>query len=217
MKAAEILVLFSGFVSALVLRMQGGADNARVRNMNNPNKPQHLSAALAGYLAQGGKVNPDALRALFDPAAPITPGYRFVQFCTGLHAGDYALIDRTTARGLLALRDAGGSLSRDALAYILTGKTDGTESPNTRGVSLTRLDRIIGRVGRNTAPTQVSRSFGARGFCAALGMTRTEGARNAVITLDPEAPMSKRFFSLIDTATEGQLKRIGGDKPESDE
>ena len=163
---------------------------------------------LAGFLA--GAVEPDALRAIFAPGAPVTPGYRFVQFAYGLQVGEYKSIDRTTARGLLALRDAGGKLSRDALDMILTGKVRGTDlPPNTRGVSLTRLDSIVGRVGRGTSPTQISRSFGRTGFARALGVTGGEGRE---IALNMGNPVTARFFALIDGATDSQLRDIGGGK-----
>jgi len=76
------------------------------------------------------------------------------------------------------------------------------------------LDRLVGRIGRGTVETQLSRSFGENGFCLALGMVTTVGAKNFAVTVNPDNPLSQRFYKLIDGASAAQLDELFGEGEE---
>jgi hypothetical protein len=207
MKATEVRSMFVACVDGLAQRIAHGDQNSRVKAMRKEHGLFNLEDKGCAYLAQAG-IKADVLRAIMNPAGNPTVPYRFAQFVNAMHAGTHKQIDLTTARALLALRDAGGSLNRDALGYVLTGKAR-ADGVNSKGVSLTKLDHIVGRVDRGTVETQLSRSFGSTGFCTALGMTVAVGARNADVTVNAESTLAKRFYALIDSATEAQLREMG--------
>lgn len=217
MKAAEILSFVSSSLRALRDRLTGSGGSAKdVDAMTRGKGFFYLDEKSAGYLAQTG-IKPETLAQIFPADGKINPKVpkRFIQLVNGLHAASYKNIDATTARALIALRVAGGTLNRDALHNLLTGKikVEGV-SPETRGVGVRGLDRLVGRIGRGTVETQLSRSFGVNGFCGILGMTSTAGAQNFAVTLNPDAVFSRRFFALIDNATEGQLDELFGGEDE---
>jgi hypothetical protein len=145
------------------------------------------------------------LSGMVNPKVPM----RAVQFINALNAKTYGSIDLTTCRGFLACRDAGYTLNRDAIEYTLTGRVMTTDAPNTKGVSLSMLDKIVGRVGRGTVGTQVSRTWGINGFARALGMVEVTGAVNFTVKVNPDAVFSRRFYTLIDDAKRSQLEEMG--------
>lgn len=207
MNAQQIFSHVAQSLEAINTRLNGVSKD--VEGMRNPRSAFFFSEHTAKYLAQTrtdiGLVFP--VSGAVNPKAP----KRFTQFVNALQVAEYKNIDLTTARALVALREAGGTLHRDALFNLLTGKvkTEGV-SPNTKGVGATRLDSLLGRVGKDSVETQLSRSFGANGFCRALGMVSVSGAVNFSVTVNPENLFVKRFYSLIDSATAAQLEELGG-------
>ena len=139
---------------------------------------------------------------------------RFAQFVNAVNAKNFKNIDATTIRGLYALRAAGGSLTRDALYNLLTGKVkvEGV-SPETKGVGLRQLDALgLNRVGRGTAETQISRTFGANGFARFLGMVTSDARVNPVFTLDLSHPLTQEVFALVDNANAAQIAEMVGEE-----
>ncbi len=211
MQASKILAFVVASLRAIDARLNPGETNSRCNAMRDENRIYGFTQKTANYLAQSG-LTEVKLSAIFPESGKINPTvpYRFTQFVNALHAATYGQIDRTTARALLALRAANGQpLNRDALANLLTGrvKIEGV-CPNTRGISITGLDKLVGRIGRDTVETQLSRSFGESGFCGVLGMTESKGKTNFSVSVNPENLYVKRFYALIDGATKGQLGEL---------
>jgi len=177
--------------------------------LNKPNSQFYVSEHTSAAIAAWG-IEAQALQCF---AADRNPKVckRFAQFINAIHHHQYGAIDLTTARSLYALRAAGGSIARDALFNLLTGKVkiEGI-TPNTKGVGVRAIDKLFGRVAKGTAETQITRTFGSNGFARYLGMIKGDGITNTMFTLDLAHPLAQEFFKLVDNATEGQLQEMVG-------
>jgi len=132
---------------------------------------------------------------------------RFIQFIHGVNAKSYANIDNTTATIIYALQLAGDNpLTVDALHYIGAGLKSGKIAPESRGVSRTAVNKLFGRVGLSTIPTQCSRTVGKNGFLQLAGATTGEpGKQNQVVKLNREHPLIVAFDACMNAATESQI------------
>lgn len=139
---------------------------------------------------------------------------RFIQFIHAVNAKDYKQIDCTTATIVYALHIAGDNpLTVDALHYIGAGLKSGKVSPETRGVSRAACNKLFGRVGLSTIPTQASRTVGKNGFLQLIGATMGEpGKVNQAVRLNAAHPLIVAFFDCMNAATEGQLDEVVGAK-----
>lgn len=132
---------------------------------------------------------------------------RFIQMVHALNAKDYKNVDVTTATIIYALHLSGDNpLTTDALHYIGAGLASGKISPETRGVSRTTVNKIFGRVGLSTVPTQASRTVGKNGFLQLCGATTGEpGKKNQNVKLNHSHPLIVKFFDVMGKATTGQI------------
>lgn len=135
---------------------------------------------------------------------------RFIQLVSALRAKEYKNIDVTTATIIYALHLSGDNpLTIDALHYIGAGLASGKISPETRGVSRTTVNKIFGRVGLSTVPTQASRTVGKNGFLQLCGATTGEpGKRNQNVKLNPAHALIVEFFKVMNKATTGQVEEM---------
>lgn len=138
---------------------------------------------------------------------------RFIQFVHAINAKDYKNVDATTATILYALQIAGDSpLNTDALQYLAAGLKAGRVSPETRGVNRSTVNRLFGRVGLSTVPTQASRTVGKNGFLQLAGATVGEpGKPNQAVRLVGDHPMVKAFFEVMNAATAAQVEEVVGE------
>lgn len=138
---------------------------------------------------------------------------RFIQFIHAINAKDYKNVDATTATILYALQIAGDSpLNTDALQYLAAGLKAGRVSPETRGVNRSTVNRLFGRVGLSTVPTQASRTVGKNGFLQLAGATVGEpGKPNQAVRLVPGHPMVRAFFEVMNAATAAQIDEVVGE------
>ena len=138
---------------------------------------------------------------------------RFIQFVHAINASDYKAIDNTTATIIYALTLAGDNpLTVDALRYIAAGLKEGRISPETRGVSKTTVNKLFGRVGLSTVPTQASRTVGRNGFLQLAGATVGEpGKANQAVRLNKEHPLIVAFNECMNKATEAQIAEMVGE------
>lgn len=139
---------------------------------------------------------------------------RFIQFVHAIDAKQYKQVDLTTCTILYALHLAGDNpLTVDALHYIGAGLKSGKISPETRGVSRQTVQKLFGRVGLSTIPTQTSRSVGANGFLQLVGATVGEPRKpNQSVRLVNTHPMVTAFFDLMNKASQAQIDEMIGDK-----
>lgn len=140
---------------------------------------------------------------------------RFIQFVYGVNSGTVGNIDVTSATIIYALHLAGDNpLTVDALHYIGAGLKSGKIAPETKGVNRTTVNKIFGRVGLSTIPTQASRTVGKNGFLQLTGATTGEpGKQNQNVKLNPAHPLIVRFFEVMNSATQGQIdSMVGADK-----
>lgn len=212
MRKQEILSLIERALSGLDARItaQKGSPSGDVAAMldESSKKFYALDESVASYLSQCPMITPASLSLVFNAGINPKVPKRFAQFARAMTAGNYKLIDLTSARGLIGARDAGGTVQRDALTYMITGHVmQDRETPNATGVSLRALDKLVGRVSPATVGTQLSRTFGANGFCTALGMTEMKGG---AVQVNPRAMLCERFYTMIDKARADQLASIGG-------
>lgn len=135
---------------------------------------------------------------------------RFIQFIHAVNAKDYKAIDNTTATIIYALQLAGDNpLTVDALHYIGAGLKGGKISPETRGVSRTAVNKLFGRVGLSTIPTQASRTVGKNGFLQLSGATVGEpGKQNQNVKLNATHPLIVAFNTCMNAATESQIDEM---------
>jgi hypothetical protein len=139
---------------------------------------------------------------------------RFIQFIHALNARDYKNVDITSATIIYALHIAGDNpLNTDALQYIAAGLKSGRVSPETRGVNRSTVNRLFGRVGLSTVPTQASRTVGKNGFLQLSGATVGEpGKPNQSVKLNASHPLIVEFFAVMNAATEGQVSDMVKEK-----
>ena len=138
---------------------------------------------------------------------------RTTQLINALSAGDYKNIDYTHARILCAMRLAGSyDLTTDAVIALAAGVIG--EGINTRGISRSAVNALFSSShGLSTVQTKVSNSTGKNGIYQCLGVSwGAPGERNHTISLNTDSPIVKRFFSLLDNATVGQLGELVGSK-----
>ena len=130
-----------------------------------------------------------------------------------LASKNYANLDYTYARELIALREAKEyGLTTKALVVMTAGGRSG--DINTRGISLARIDRLMSaKHGITTTPTKTSNSTGVRGVFTVMGMTSAkQGEQNHNVTLNEKSPMVQWFFAVLDAATDGQIVDMGAPK-----
>lgn len=135
---------------------------------------------------------------------------RFIQFVHAIIARNYKQIDNTTATIIYALQLAGDNpLTVDALHYIGAGVKAGRIAPESRGVSRLAVNKLFGRVGLSTIPTQASRTVGKNGFLQLSGATVGEpGKQNAVVKLNRAHPLIVAFDDCMNRATETQIDEM---------
>lgn len=134
---------------------------------------------------------------------------RFIQFVHAINAKDYKQIDNTTATIIYALQLAGDNpLTIEALHYIGAGLKTGRISPETRGISKTTVNKLFGRVGLSTIPTQASRTVGKNGFLQLAGATVGEPKQNQNVRLNKEHPLIVAFNMCMNAATESQIDEM---------
>ena len=139
---------------------------------------------------------------------------RFIQFIHAMNAKDYKNVDVTSATIIYALHLSGENpLTTDALHYIGAGLKSGRVSPETRGVSRMTVNKLFGRVGLATVPTQASRTVGKNGYLQLCGATVGEpGKKNQTVRLNPAHPLIVKFFKVMNAATQGQVEDMIGGK-----
>lgn len=140
---------------------------------------------------------------------------RFIQCIYSIGSETVGDIDITTATIIYALHLAGDNpLTIDALHYIGAGLKSGKVSPETKGVNRTTVNKIFGRVGLSTIPTQASRTVGKNGFLQLMGATTGEpGKQNQNVRLNASHPLIVKFFAVMNKATQGQIDAmVGADK-----
>jgi hypothetical protein len=138
---------------------------------------------------------------------------RFIQFVHALNAKQYKSIDVTSATIIYALHLAGENpLTTDALHYVGAGLKSGKVSPETRGVSRMTVNKLFGRVGLSTIPTQASRTVGRNGYLQLCGATSGEpGKKNQSVKLNEKHPLIVAFFDVMNAATQGQIDDMIGE------
>ena len=151
--------------------------------------------------------------AIFSPNINPKVTKRFVQFMGAIAHDDVKMIDVTTATIIYALHLAGDNpLTIDALHYIAGGLKEGRISPELRGVSRMKVNKIFGRVGLSTVPTQASRTVGKNGFLQLVGATTGEpGKQNQKVSLNNSHPLIVAFHNAMNKATEGQIAEMVGE------
>ena len=134
---------------------------------------------------------------------------RFIQFVHAINAKDYKQIDNTTATIIYALQLAGDNpLTIEALHYIGAGLKTGRISPETRGISKTTVNKLFGRVGLSTIPTQASRTVGKNGFLQLAGATVGEPKQNQNVRLHVTHPLIVAFNECMNKATAAQIDEM---------
>jgi hypothetical protein len=135
---------------------------------------------------------------------------RFIQFVHAIIALDYKQIDNTTATIIYALQIAGDNpLTTDALHYIGAGLKAGRISPETRGVSRLAANKLFGRVGLSTIPTQASRTVGKNGFLQLAGATTGEpGKQNQAVKLNKSHPLILAFDACMSKASAANIDEM---------
>lgn len=138
---------------------------------------------------------------------------RTTQLVNALASKNYANLDYTHARELIALRESQGmGLTTKALVVMTAGARSG--DINSRGISLSRIDRLMSaKHGITTTPAKTSNSTGKTGIFTVMGMTTAkQGEQNHNVTLNDKSPMCKWFFEVLDAATDGQIVDMGAPK-----
>ncbi len=139
---------------------------------------------------------------------------RTTQFVNAITAGVSTMFDKTHARLLVSMREAGEfNLTTGALTALAANKR--SDAVNTRGVGLGAVNaKIKGAHGVTTVPTKVSNSIGKNGFMQHLGMTYAHPTHDREVFLNHEHPAIIKFFKVIDSMSAGQLETLmqGADK-----
>lgn len=138
---------------------------------------------------------------------------RTTQLVNALASKNYANLDYTHARELIALREAKEyGLTTKALVVMTAGSRSG--DINTRGISLSRIDKLMSaKHGITTTPAKTSNSTGKTGIFTVMGMTiAKQGEQNHNVTLNEKSPMVQWFFTVLDAATDGQIIDMGAPK-----
>lgn len=135
---------------------------------------------------------------------------RATQFVNAVSAGVSTGFDKTHARLLIAMREAGQyKLTTDALHALAANARKG--DVNTRGVGLGSINaKFKGHHGVSTVPTKTSNSIGKNGFMSVCGMVTSDHKQNNEVLLNADHAAVKRFFNVIDGMTEGQLADLLG-------
>lgn len=216
--ASQVIEMRNACFASISKTLKDGMQNPRIVRMLNEDARGSKTAVCvdlktAEFLVSKG-VTREQLAQIFGEKVNPTKPLRFGQFAQALRAGSLAHIDAGSARGLVGLREAHKhSLHTDALIDVVMGKQapKGLDCSNLRGVSLARINKLVGRnVGAGTAPAFVSRSFGRGGFFEMLGDITVKGSRGAEVTLS-EAPgaLVRSFFDLIDGVSDKELATLG--------
>ena len=138
---------------------------------------------------------------------------RTTQLVNALASKNYANLDYTHARELIALREAKEyGLTTKALVVMTAGARSG--DINNRGISLSRIDKLMSaKHGITTTPAKTSNSTGKTGIFTVMGMTSAkQGEQNHNVTLNEKSPMVQWFFTVLDAATDGQIVDMGAPK-----
>lgn len=138
---------------------------------------------------------------------------RTTQLVNALASKNYANLDYTHARELIALREAKEyGLTTKALVVMTAGARSG--DINNRGISLSRIDKLMSaKHGITTTPAKTSNSTGKTGIFTVMGMTNAkQGEQNHNVTLNEKSPMVQWFFTVLDAATDGQIVDMGAPK-----
>lgn len=133
---------------------------------------------------------------------------RATQFVNAISAGISSGFDKTHARLLLSMREAGHyQLTTNALHALAANMRKG--DVNTRGVGLGTLNaKFKGHHGLSTVTAKTSNSIGKNGFMTVCGMVASDGKQNNAVFLNGDHPSIRKFFSVIDGMTESQIETI---------
>lgn len=192
---------FSSLVTTLKARAAMSAGAAKdLEKCFNP-KSQYCFSETTLIMGEKSGVDFELLFTL-----PQKQIFRAIGFINALVSGIPGDFDYTHARILCAMRLAGAhDLNTDALTALAAGVISPTA--NTRGISSGAVNRMFSRSHKlTTVNTKVSNMTGKNGFSQVLGMTfAAPGETNHTIALNDTHPMIKRFFTVIDGATLGQI------------
>lgn len=133
---------------------------------------------------------------------------RATQFINAINEGISTGFDKTHARLLIAMREAGQyKLTTDALHALAANARKG--DVNTRGVGLGRINaKFKEHHSVSTVPTKTSNSIGKNGFMTVCGMVTSDHKQNNEVLLNADSAAVKRFFAVIDGMTENQLSDL---------
>lgn len=133
---------------------------------------------------------------------------RTTQFVNAINEGISTGFDKTHARLLIAMREAGQyKLCTDALKALASNVRRG--DINTRGVGLGSINaKFKGFHKISTVPTKTSNSIGKNGFMSVAGMVTSDHKNNNEVLLNANHAAVKRFFQVIDGMTENQLSDL---------
>jgi hypothetical protein len=168
----------------------------------------------AARLLTDAGIDAQALCDRIAKSQPVKATMRMCEFFNALHSGDYKLLDATTVLTILANVRAGAK-TRDAIAFSVTGRGDDNTSDQVRSVErIKRLQKLFPKVGAGTEPTQVSRSFGERGFAGDLGIGRFERDAHGqrMLKVNGSNPFYKLVAKLVDKASDATLRTMKGTK-----
>lgn len=132
--------------------------------------------------------------------------FRAIGFVNALVSGIPSDFDYTHARILCAARLAKSyDLHTDAIAALAAGIIN--PDANTRGITSSAVNRLFSQSHKiSTVHTKISNMTGKNGFSQAFGMTfAIPGEQNHAIVLNHNSEIVKRFFSIIDNASRGQI------------
>lgn len=132
--------------------------------------------------------------------------FRAIGFINALVSGTPSDFDYTHARIICAARLAQSyDLHTDAIAALAAGIINPVA--NTRGITSSAVNRLFSQSHKlSTVHTKISNMTGKNGFAQLFGITHAiPGEQNHAITLNHDSAMVKRFFSIIDNASMGQI------------
>lgn len=140
---------------------------------------------------------------------------RATQFINAITEGTSTGFDKSHARLLIAMREAGQyALCSDALITLAANARKG--DVNTRGVTLGSINaKFKGHHGISTVSAKKSNSMGKNGFMTLNKMVICDNTINNAITMNSAHPAIHRFFDVIDNMSEGQLLAILGSGDEA--
>lgn len=171
--------------------------------------------AYAGALMVKGALDAGAILTDMGDRMPVKALMRMGEMFSRMRSDQGC--DRTT---LLALTGAlVGSTSRAAVWFSVSRKGDENTSDHVPALeTISKLQKVFGRVGITTCATQLSRSFGKNGFCNVLGMGAFHKGKDGAepqLEVKRSNPFVRALRTYAETKSEATLKLNQGVKGET--